>query len=94
MDGALGRLGRTGYVERSPEGIGLTESGRALLAHAERAGRSYLAQQEALERLLGAALWAAGYDPRQARGAEPESLTSDEYDAAVRDYYARIGHHL
>jgi hypothetical protein len=86
LNGALGRLGRAGYLQVAPEGIALTAAGRALLAAAERAGRALAAQQRALERALGAAAWTPGYDPHAARGAEAEHVSPAEYEAAVREY--------
>ena len=92
LDGGLGRLGRAGYLRFDSAGVRLTGAGRALVRRAERAGRTYAAQQEALERLIGAPPWTAHYDARDARGSEPEVLTQAEYDAAVRDYYSVVGY--
>ena len=92
LDGGISRLRRAGYLEFSPDGVRPTEAGRTVLAQAERAGRQLLRQQDAVERLLGARAWAPGYDPLAARGGEPELLTAEEYDAAVRGYFRTVGH--
>jgi hypothetical protein len=88
VNGALGRLGRGGYVTRRPDGtIELTASGRSLVRTA-RDGAP-LAWKDGIEALLGAEPWTSTYDPRRAADGEAEQVSQAEYDAALRSRTSR-----
>ena len=86
VNGALGRLGRAGYVIRHPDGtLELTEAGRSLAQKAKQ-GRGVRVYDvyERVVRLLGASPWTPKYDPRRAGDGEAEQVSQVEYDQAIR----------
>jgi hypothetical protein len=88
VNGALGRLGRAGYVIRHSDGtLELTETGRSLAEKAQggRGVRVYEAYERVV-RLLGAA---PAYNPRRAGDEEAEQVSEAEYDEAIRSYQSR-----
>lgn len=91
LNGAIGRLGHASLLTYAAGALALTSGGRDLVARSERVGRAVLKQQEALERLLGAAPWEAGHHPRRAGEGQPEVITQDEYDEALQSYYKEVG---
>ena len=88
VDGALGRLTRAGYVQFANGDVGITATGRALLHQVQLEGRGLLTQQKALEHLLGAAPWTERYDPRAARGFEPEVVSSEDWARVIAQYHS------
>lgn len=89
LNGALGRLGRAGYLIATAAGtVSLTPSGRALLRFGWVRG-TWHAQGEALVRKLGATPWSAAADPAAAGEGEPEVVSSHVYEAAIATYLGR-----
>lgn len=86
LDGGISRLRRAGYVEFGASGIVLTATGRDVADRAAVGAKTVSDELKAVEALLGTPAWTPGEDPRKARGGEPDLLTSDEYETAVRDY--------
>jgi hypothetical protein len=92
LNGAIARLCRAGYLRHGADGLELTSDGWDLFTRAGRNHRSWLKQQETLQRLLGAAPWSAGHDPLHAAAGEPEAVSEEAYKDALRDYYGRVGY--
>src|SRR4051812_16763122 len=89
VNGALGRLGRAGYIGATAAGtVSLTPSGLTLFAFAWARG-TWHAQGEALARTLGAMPWSAASDPAEAGEGEPELVSSEAYEAAIATYLGR-----
>jgi hypothetical protein len=85
VNGALGRLGRSGYVTRHADGtLEMTEAGRSLVGGAK--GRRMAEWMDQVERLLGAAPWSPAHAPRRAAEGEAEQVSEAEYDAAIDGY--------
>ena len=91
VNGAIGRLGRGGYLAPAAGGarFALTEAGEALLAAAESKHRIVLDVQDEVERLLGAPAWSAGHEPAKAPAGEPVVVTESELAAAYDEYMRR-----
>ena len=91
LNGAIARLSRAGYLRCAMDQLELTPVGRDLVTRAGR-NRSWLKQQETLERLLSAPPWSGGHDPAAAGAGEPEAVSEEAYRSALRDYYRRVGY--
>ena len=92
VNGALGRLGRAGYVVRHPDGtLELMEAGRSLAQKAQQ-GRGVRVYDvyERVVGLLGASPWTPAYDPRRAGDGEAAQVSEVEYDEAIRSYQSRF----
>ena len=86
LNGALGRLGRSGHVIRHADGtVELTAAGRALVEEG-RKGSTLHNWRNRVERLLGAAPWTPSYNWRRAGEGEAELVSEAEYRAAVDRY--------
>jgi hypothetical protein len=92
LNGAIARLGRAGYLRYAMDRLELTPDGRDLVMRAGRNHRTWLKHQETLERLLDAEPWSASHDPAAAGAGEPEAVSEEAYQDALREYYARVGY--
>ena len=90
LNGAIGRLARTGILRFQDGRLWLTGKGRRLLTAAERVGRTYEAQERALTKALGAAPWNPDYDPADALGGEAEVVPADAFTRAVKEYQRSV----
>jgi hypothetical protein len=91
VNGALGRLGRAGYVIRHSDGtLELTEAGRSVVEKAGQGrGVSPYEAYERVVRLLGASPWTPAYDPHRAGDKEAAQVSEAEYDEAIRSHQSR-----
>ena len=83
LDGGIVRLSRGGYLTFEAGIFTLTSAGQDIIERTTKYGRSYLAQQQVLERVLGV---------RRDRDTEREKrevLTDSEYEEAVHAYCER-----
>lgn len=85
VNGALGRLGRAGYVTRHADGtIEMTEAGRTLVGDMEGVG--LMQWPDKVESRLGSRPWSEGDNPQRAAEGEAEQVSQAEYDAAIASY--------
>lgn len=85
VNGALGRLGRAGYVTRHADGtIEMTEAGRSLVGNLEGVG--LMQWPDRVESRLGSVPGSPADHPQRAAQGEAEPVSEAEYDAAVESY--------